>query len=589
MHLALRLMILVFSVCVGSGIWMDGAARAQGVTWVQLAARPNLTQMENQARQYEQSLGGITGHALRSGWFALAIGPQDRAASETLLRELSRIAAIPSDAFISDGSGYGAQVWPRAGETSPPVAGLSALTVNPAQPTLPAVQQSPGNLPDETPRQARSAEAALSLEDRRELQRALRWFNVYDGSIDGQIGPGTRRSMAAWQAQNGHAETGILTTRQRAAMLKQQDSERAELGLEQVIEDRAGITLDLPIGLVQFDRYDAPFVHYAERDGSGVQVLLISQPGDLAMLQGLYDILQTLEIVPLNGYRKMERNSFVLMGSNDDVQSYTYAALNNGEIKGFTLLWPPGDLARRDRVMNQMRASFSPQSGTVLTPQDGPGNGPGALDEVAGLSIRQPERSGAGFFVEDQGYVLTTSWLVDGCGRISGEDDVGFEIVSEDRDLGLSLLRPLAPLAPLAVARLSATLPALRSEIAVGGFPYGGRLATATLTYGQFEEAADLAGDTRRSRLTLLTEPGDLGGPVLTPSGEVVGLLLGEAKSAGRVLPAEVRLSLNSATLLKFLRDAGRPIPAQEALEDQSPEGLYQVTRDMTVLLSCWK
>ena len=38
-------------------------------------------------------------------------------------------------------------------------------------------------------------------------------------------------------------------------------------------------------------------------DGSGVRVLLISQSGDQGTLFGLYDIMQTLEIVPMEGPR----------------------------------------------------------------------------------------------------------------------------------------------------------------------------------------------------------------------------------------------------------------------------------------------
>ena len=58
---------------------------------------------------------------------------------------------------------------------------------------------------------------------------------------------------------------------------------------------------------MQFDHYEPPFVHYGERGGSGVRVLLISQPGDQSTLFGLYDILQTLEIVPLDGERERGR------------------------------------------------------------------------------------------------------------------------------------------------------------------------------------------------------------------------------------------------------------------------------------------
>jgi hypothetical protein len=66
----------------------------------------------------------------------------------------------------------------------------------------------------------------------------------------------------------------------------------------------------MPTGMVEFARYEAPFAHYDSKDGSGVRVLLISQSGDQRTLFGLYDIMQTLEIVPLEGQR--ERRAHVV-------------------------------------------------------------------------------------------------------------------------------------------------------------------------------------------------------------------------------------------------------------------------------------
>ncbi|OSP56866.1 hypothetical protein BV911_01610 [Pseudoruegeria sp. SK021] len=563
----------------------SGVAHAQEATWVQLAARPNLTQMEAQASEFEQRLGAVRGYALPSGWFALSLGPQDRTVSERMLQDLSRAGTIPADAFISDGGTYRSQVWPPNG-----AAAVQPQTNFAAVATPNTTQQPLGVLADETTEQAGISEKALSNEDRRDLQRALRWFNVYDGSIDGLFGPGTRQSMGDWQRQNGYPTTGILTSQQRSVLLDRHTSERAELGLERLVDEQAGISVDLPTGLVSFDRYDAPFVHYTSRDGSGVEVMLISQPGDRAMLAGLYDVLQTLEIIPITGYRKLEDNRFVLMGSNATRQSYAYAETGGGEVKGFILLWPADDLAQRDRVLTQMRASFTPLRGAVLSPQDRPDRA-NSRDQLAGLDIRRPLRSGAGFFIDRDGYVLTSAALTTGCARLTGPDDIAFTQVADDPALGLSLLRPSAPLVPLSVAQFTPTLPFTGAEVAVAGFPYGGRLDFASLTYGQFEEAVDLGGDPSRSRLSVKTDPEDMGGPVLTDTGAVVGMLLkaGTASGDSRVLPDDVRLSLNTAAVLPFLRTAGRQITEATGAGDGSPEALYDIARDMTVQVACWR
>ena len=82
---------------------------------------------------------------------------------------------------------------------------------------------------------------------------------------------------------------------------------------------------------------------------------------------GLYEILQTLAIIPPTGERARRDRSFTIEGLDDDIHSYTSVVLENGEIKGFTLVWPTGDDDRRRRVLSEMQASFAPLKG-FLTP-----------------------------------------------------------------------------------------------------------------------------------------------------------------------------------------------------------------------------
>ena len=80
------------------------------------------------------------------------------------------------------------------------------------------------------------------------------------------------------------------------------------------------------------------------------RVILISQEGSRTTMAGLYEIMQTLKIVPLDGERRINKNGFVLTGQDDDIVSYTEVGLNDGQIKGFTLVWPTGDEERRLRL-----------------------------------------------------------------------------------------------------------------------------------------------------------------------------------------------------------------------------------------------
>ena len=63
----------------------------------------------------------------------------------------------------------------------------------------------------------------------------------------------------------------------------------------------------MPTAAVAFDKYESPFAHYGSTNEIGAQLYLISQPGDQSTLFGLYDIMQTLEIVPLDGPRERKQ------------------------------------------------------------------------------------------------------------------------------------------------------------------------------------------------------------------------------------------------------------------------------------------
>ena len=138
------------------------------------------------------------------------------------------------------------------------------------------------------------------------------------------------------------------------------------LGLRTVRDEAAGIQVELPMGVLGEPATEPPFVRYDGREGVPPQVLLISQPGDQGRLWGLYEIMQTLEIVPPEGPRERTEDAFVIEGQDGRIHSTTYAWLVEGQIKGFTLVWPAGDEDRRARLVEAMRASFRQLPGEAL-------------------------------------------------------------------------------------------------------------------------------------------------------------------------------------------------------------------------------
>ncbi len=194
--------------------------------------------------------------------------------------------------------------------------------------------------------------------------------------------------MASWQRANGREPTGILTTVQRADLLAQYNAVLDGMGLKFVSEPEMGIEMQIPLGIMKFAKYEPPFAHFDSIGDISARVLMISQEGTQDTLFGLYDIMQTLEIVPKDGPRERGNDSFTLTGQNARMISHTEASLENSQIKGFTLIWPTGDEERRTRILGVMQDSFTRIEG-VLDPAAG-ANDAQSIDLVSGLEIRRP-------------------------------------------------------------------------------------------------------------------------------------------------------------------------------------------------------
>lgn len=586
----------VWGLVIGVTLAMGGAAAAQDA-WVQIEAQPTLREGEDRARDWAETFPNVAGFALSSGWYAIALGPftpEQAAAQAQLLRSEGM---IPSDSYVADSAKFRQKFWPVG-----PAANIAAAPAAPAAPlpeaaapgtavpeaAAPQVAPAPQPDPVETLAQARAAEAALSRAEREEIQSALNWTGHYTAAIDGAFGPGTRRSMAEWQSAVGEDPTGVLTTAQRARLLAEVAADRTALGLETVTEAEAGIEIQLPTGLVVFDHYDPPFVHYAEKDGSGVKVLLISRQGDQAALFALYDAMQGLEIVPIEGARERSRTGFTLTGQNARLQSYTQAELKGGLIKGFTLVYPASEAARMERVLAAMKASFRPLGNTALNDALGEPLAVPKAGLMAGLDLRRPMLSRSGFYIDAQGGVLTTADVVAGCGRIT-IDGTEAEVTFADAALGLAVLRPKTLLAPRIVAEFQTALPRPDAEVAVAGYPYEDAISAPVLTFGTLSREGGLAAEPGHVRLALAALPGDAGGPVLDAAGAVVGMLLPKDGTGGRVLPADLAVALQSGALATVLAERGlAPQPATRS-GAMAAEDLARLATGMTVLVSCWE
>ena len=580
----LALIVLVLATMILSPT--PQAHAQEGQSWLQVEAHPDLETALDRARAYAAEFPETSAFRLTSGWYGIALGPFPADEAALRLGALKRDGQVPSDSFIDDGARYGEQVFPDGTAATPaPEADLAADVAAVVEPPEPE----PAAIPDEDRQQARDSEALLTPEERRDLQTALQWFGYYPSAIDGAFGPGTRTAMSAWQTAQGMVEpTGILTTRQRSALLSAWKDELATFGFTEVTEVESGITVTLPLGLVEFDHYEPPFVHYRAKTADAPRIVLISQPGDQAALFGLYDVLQTLESVPLDGPRDRDDRSFRIRGTSPKADTTVFAELKGNRIKGWMLLSTPGNEGRDARIIKVIEDSFSADGDGVLDPGMAVMAAETRSGLLAGLEVRKPRLSRTGFFVNPQGAVLTTVEAVNQCARVTIDRGTEATVTLADKTSGLALLTPKTALAPRAVAGFVTAPARPGAEVAVPGYSYEDRLPAPVITFGTLEDLTGLNGETTLNRLALQTLPGDAGGPVLDTSGSVLGMLLPAQPQGGKVMPPGVAFALSAAELSRLLTPTGVTPTATVSTAPLDPAGLAERATGMTALVSCW-
>lgn len=555
-------------------VFLFSATQVLAQSWVQIEAQPNAPRALERAQALSSTLSDINVFRTGTRWHAVVLGPfANEADARRRLGELRAQRLVPSDSFVADGRGFREQIF----GDSTSVAAVAA----PEAPAVPAPVLEPG---EETPEQARRSERNLSRDDRALLQTALKFDGFYTSVIDASFGPGTRRAMSAWQEANGFEPTGILTTRQRQSLIDGYNAVITSLGLTPIVDDLAGIEIDLPAALVNFDRYDAPFAHYEAKTDFDAKVILISLEGGLATLTALYDLMQTLEIVPAEGDRNLGRDSFTINAVNGRIQSHIYARRAGNAVKGYALVWPAGDDKRFRTALDAMQASF--RTTDAVLPETA-STGVQDIDLLSGLEIRRPSASQSGFYIDGDGTVITAANGLAQCSRITLNEEIDVDLVARDAALGLAVLRPRQALAPLSVARLTRAEPRLQSDIAVSGYSFGGILTAPTLTFGTLADVKGLDGDDRLQRLSIASAEGDTGGPVFDAGGGVQGILLARSSGA-RQLPGDVAFALDAPILAEFLQTNGITARAADSDGVLPPEDLTTLAADLTVLVSCW-
>jgi len=168
--------------------------------------------------------------------------------------------------------------------------------------------------------------------------------------------------------------------------------------------------------------------------------------------------------------------------------------------------------------------------------------------------------SGTGFFITDDGYLISNNHVVKGATKVrlvTGAGLIDAKVVSVDAANDLALLKVEGKFSPLPISPSRSAQ--LGSTVATVGFPDIGLQGFAPkLAKGEIASLSGASDDPRYFQISVPVQPGNSGGALVDEHGNVIGIVSAKldasaALAASGALPENVNYAVKSSFLLSFL------------------------------------
>ncbi len=184
----------------------------------------------------------------------------------------------------------------------------------------------------------------------------------------------------------------------------------------------------------------------------------------------------------------------------------------------------------------------------------------GGDSSARGIAQSRPESSGTGFFITEDGYLITNEHVAGNGAQVRLVTSAGLisaKVVKVDAANDLALLKADGNFTPLPVAT-SRTV-RLGNSVATVGFPNIGLQGFAPkLAKGEIASLSGASDDPRYFQISVPVQPGNSGGALVDERGSVVGVVSAKlspraALATSGALPENVNYAVKSSFLLSFL------------------------------------
>ena len=538
------------------------ALAQQGQVWVELETHGDIESAIARARQLSGEFPDVRGIRTEDERFVLAVGRASMTEARRLRDRLAKEGRVPSDYRLNRDLPVAAFFW-SSRSSAPPGTPLQA----------PEVES--------------TAVVVLEPSERLAVQTALRWFNDYDGAIDGLFGPQTRKAISSFQERTGHPVTGQLTRTQSNQLLNHYNVEIARVRLEVIEDEATGISISMPWGLVRFSAYDSPFVVYESTTEHGLNIYLLSMEGNSNTLKLIYDILLNSDFFPGEKTHRLRSREFRIDGADETTGSMASVSLTGNRLKGFAATWDAEHTQFVERILLDMLSSLRESHQGTLDPGLTAASLGLSTDLLSDLPRIDALKSASGFYADKFGMVATTASVTSECGSIMVDRTEPMQVLAADSGLDLAVLGPLRELSPIRHAQAGRASRAKGERVYVSGYSYGGEFGYPTLTLGAWVGRDVLTENPDLALIESQVLPGDIGGPVLDSSGMVVGMLRPPLKS-DRMLPSNVNPLVAADAIWRNATIAADADSDPVSSHRLDAVDLSRHARAITVLVECY-
>ena len=197
-----------------------------------------------------------------------------------------------------------------------------------------------------------------------------------------------------------------------------------------------------------------------------------------------------------------------------------------------------------------------------------------------------PASSGTGFFVSNNGHIITNDHVIVGCRNVTIAREgkyVEVDVIAYDEKNDLAILK--SDVRPKKFYRISKNDPKLMDDVIIAGYPLGNKISTGIkTTKGSVTSLSGMGNNFSEFQTDAALNKGNSGGPIIDKGGNVIGVAVAKIEKEGI---EGFNFGIKSSVLKSFSESNNlRLISASRSKMSQNQ--LTRLVTEGTVYIDCW-